>query len=120
MLRGLQSLIYKKISDHGWVPLSELLKRVLYYRRLKNNPHELINSHHHIPHLCLGDHTVTVQVVHTEGPHQLLVQRPVQERGQGHQHVLQQQNTWLGTQNLNLTRKLIEPVDSISNALKTW
>ncbi len=39
---------------------------------------------------CLADDAVAVDVVHPEGPGELLVLRPVEQRGQGHQHVLKQ------------------------------
>ena len=60
------------------------------YWRFKNDAHELIDSHHNISHLILGNQPVTIQVIHAEGPVQLLVQRPMQQGGEGHQHVLRQ------------------------------
>jgi hypothetical protein len=62
---------------------------LLSYRRFDNDAHELIHRHYHIPHLILSDHPITVQVVHAEGPVQLLMQRPVQQGGEGDQHVLE-------------------------------
>ena len=58
------------------------------YWWFKNDAHEFIDSDHNIPHLILSNQSVTIQVIHPEGPEQLLVQRPVQQGGHGHQHVL--------------------------------
>ena len=60
------------------------------YRRCELNPHELRNSHHHISHFCLGDLSVTIEVIHTECPVELLIEGAVQQGGEGHQHVLEQ------------------------------
>ena len=50
---------------------------------------ELVHSHHHGRHLLLGDGSVPVEVVQSEGPAEFLLQGAVQEGGEGHQHVLQ-------------------------------
>ena len=49
---------------------------------------QLVHGDHHVGHLGLGDGAVTVEVVQAEGPAELLVEGAVQQRGQGHQHVL--------------------------------
>ena len=49
---------------------------------------QLVHGDHDVGHLGLGDGAVTVEVVQAEGPAELLVEGAVQQRGQGHQHVL--------------------------------
>ena len=49
---------------------------------------QLVHGDHHVGHLGLGDGAVAVEVVQAEGPAELLVEGAVQQRGQGHQHVL--------------------------------
>ncbi len=39
---------------------------------------------------CLANDAVAVDVVHPEGPRELLVLRAVEQRGQRHQHILKQ------------------------------
>ena len=51
---------------------------------------QLIDGHHHDGHLVLGDGPVVVEVVQAEGPAELLLQRAVEEGGEGDQHVLQE------------------------------
>ena len=51
---------------------------------------QLVHGDHHVGHLGLGDSAVTVEVVQAEGPAELLLQRAVEEGGEGDQHVLQE------------------------------
>ena len=52
------------------------------------NSHELMNRHHDIEHLLLGDVAVSIQVIQGECPLKLLVGRPTKKGRKTHQHVL--------------------------------
>ena len=58
------------------------------YRRHENDSHEFIDSHHHIPHFILSDDPISIKIIHTECPDQLLVKSPVQQGREGLKHIL--------------------------------
>ena len=44
-----------------------------------DDTHKFIDSHHHIAHLCLRDHSISVQIINPECPRDFLLQRAVEE-----------------------------------------